>query len=1421
MWCSMTGNYDIDKKWKKCREYDVCLTYKTLSDPWRNAGFKSTSFPGWPKNDHHIRDGWYRFTGIGGDVLSDFCVPNSSGSNMSLSLGSCRGTPTSSIDGYLDTCHSSCSASSCGPNAHCNSTDGSCACDAGFSIPDDYLPTGNSYGCSRDDLKQSPDIMIPEACKFNATLDCTNKLLSQIDNITTEVFSPTEVKDVLEFLTAQQNSPPVEETSLEQRVSSFNEILGASEKVVSTLVKKTEANYSVSISLQTTGNAAVSFISYTNMSDSSLFGLTTDPMTVMMSTVVSATLSRTSNTSLTKPVNFTLRHTADLSPNESQSLSCVYWKVKEWVVDGCTLTKTNSSHTVCSCTHLSTFALIMQTHPQKTKAVLELINTVAVSVGMVCLVLSLLTFFLCRRNSRVTKTTRVNLCISLLLAHLLFLLTQSLLHYIKPHQVVCAVLAGVLQFLFLSAFVWMSIEAVLLFISVKNLSRLNQKSMLGWKRLTAVGYGIPLVVVGVSAGVMPGGYGSEKCWLRNDRNLVWSFLGPVCFMLVSNVILFSLIANSLRSSLTRLNSQVSQINQTRIVVFKTVVQFFILGCPWILGFFTSSSKILEVLFLFLNSQQGTFIFLIHCILNKEVRQEYRKLLYGFQPILTATTMTEVPNTRGGNRINQQNNMSANDYGLITYNITTKGDQCVFPFFNNGVSYTDCVNVQNSSKPWCSTTDNYTRDGQRGDCLDYDVCQSNKTLRDPWRNAEFNRSAFPGGPLDDGGLQEGWYRFAGIGGDSLVYRCLSLVVGEISYNCSGSSFSSADSAFYTCDVVMDTPKTLDCGGGLVMYYLVPTNGTYLTRHSSCSNLSCGVHAVCNPEDGGCCCDSRLPTPVGFLTTRESYTCRELIPPVTEDCMVHCSLECALNLLKQIQSSPAQVMSKTVVAEYLNEQMKCVRVLEPDEDPRVTGFYGDSVLNSTEKLLSGLVTWTWTYYSVSISLDAIEAEVFVVGPNASLTEIPRLNTSNAYLDIDLIGISQINNGYAAVAFISYTYLSNLLNPSIFNKPEGKDKNIVSNVVSVVLYNITIEKLPRSFNITLNQTQSNPIRSDLLSNHTSTGVQEVNPEGTLSCMNWQGTKWVQDVCEVISINSSHTVCSCDQPGTFALIMQINCSSKVPSSYLYMFNLVAVAVGLGFLGLTLLTFAVCRHHLKTNSVAQANLTLSLLLAQLLFLLSQKFLRKIRAFLWACKVLSGVLHYLFLSAFVWMLIDAVLLFISAKNLSKIRSSKEEVLGWKWLTVIGYVIPLVLVGVSAGVVPEGYGSEQCWIKMDRGFFWSFLGPVCVILACNLILFVAIVIMVIFTLKSLKSEILQRKNTLADKKVIQSVMLKTMAQFFILGCPWILGFFTCNSEVLEFLFLFFNSQQGTFIFLIHCILNKDVREQCKKWSRAFCPGKKNS
>jgi len=55
------------------------------------------------------------------------------------------------------------------------------------------------------------------------------------------------------------------------------------------------------------------------------------------------------------------------------------------------------------------------------------------------------------------------------------------------------------------------------------------------------------------------------------------------------------------------------------MAFKTLAQFVILGCSWILGFFTRDRKELEILFLILNSQQGTFIFLVYCVFNNEVR----------------------------------------------------------------------------------------------------------------------------------------------------------------------------------------------------------------------------------------------------------------------------------------------------------------------------------------------------------------------------------------------------------------------------------------------------------------------------------------------------------------------------------------------------------------------------------------------------------------------------------------------------------------------------------------------------------------------------------------------------------------------------------------------------------------------------------
>ncbi|XP_048062895.1 adhesion G protein-coupled receptor E3-like [Megalobrama amblycephala] len=362
-----------------------------------------------------------------------------------------------------------------------------------------------------------------------------------------------------------------------------------------------------------------------NLLKPDFFNTSDDTIKTMMSTVISATLPKTINTKLTKPVNFTLKHIREF--NTSSSLSCVYWNISEWIVDGCSVLETNSSYTVCSCVHLSTFALIMQTsRPPESDSELDLLNLVCVIVGLVFFSLSLLTFALCQWSPGVNNVARINICISLLLAHLLFLLTQQFLSLIRPLQVLCAVISGVLHFLFLSGFVWMFIEAVLLFICVKNLSQISSKKreVLSSGFLCVIGYTVALVVVAVSVGLVPEGYGNEHCWIKRDKDFIWSFLGPVCVILALNMILFINIFINLNSTLKKLNAEVSQMKQTKTMTFKTLAQFVVLGCSWVLGFFTNGSKELEILFLILNSQQGTFIFLVYCVLNNEVRQQYQK-----------------------------------------------------------------------------------------------------------------------------------------------------------------------------------------------------------------------------------------------------------------------------------------------------------------------------------------------------------------------------------------------------------------------------------------------------------------------------------------------------------------------------------------------------------------------------------------------------------------------------------------------------------------------------------------------------------------------------------------------------------------------------------------------------------------------------
>ncbi|XP_060272284.1 adhesion G protein-coupled receptor E3-like isoform X1 [Ovis aries] len=347
------------------------------------------------------------------------------------------------------------------------------------------------------------------------------------------------------------------------------------------------------------------------------------------SKVISGTTGCKKNCSLAKSVNFTFHHIQMIE--ESKKSLCVYWDELAWSNEGCHVTFSDGARTVCSCSHLSTFAVLMASVKLKEDPVLTMITYVGLSLSLLCLFLAALTFLLCRSIQNTSTSLHLQLSICLFLAYLLFL---TGIKRTEP-KVLCKVIAGVLHYLYLAAFTWMFLEGLHLFLTVRNLKVANYTSAGRFKKrfMYPVGYGVPAVIVTVSAAINPQGYSTTNhCWINLENGFILSFLGPVSAVILINLIFYSITLWILRDRLSSLNKDVSKIQNTRMLTFKAIAQLFLLGCSWCLGFFLAElikeplRSILAYAFTITNVLQGVYIFLVHCLLNQQVREDYVKWL---------------------------------------------------------------------------------------------------------------------------------------------------------------------------------------------------------------------------------------------------------------------------------------------------------------------------------------------------------------------------------------------------------------------------------------------------------------------------------------------------------------------------------------------------------------------------------------------------------------------------------------------------------------------------------------------------------------------------------------------------------------------------------------------------------------------------
>ncbi|XP_070314475.1 adhesion G protein-coupled receptor L3 isoform X19 [Odocoileus virginianus] len=391
------------------------------------------------------------------------------------------------------------------------------------------------------------------------------------------------------------------------------------------------------------GEIRVAFVLYNNLgpylsTENASMKLGTEAMStnhsvIVNSPVITAAINKefSNKVYLADPVVFTVKHIKQSEENFNPN--CSFWSYSKrtmtgyWSTQGCRLLTTNKTHTTCSCNHLTNFAVLMAHVEVKHgdavhDLLLDVITWVGILLSLVCLLICIFTFCFFRGLQSDRNTIHKNLCISLFVAELLFLIGINR----TDQPIACAVFAALLHFFFLAAFTWMFLEGVQLYIMLVEVFESEHSRR---KYFYLVGYGMPALIVAVSAAVDYRSYGTDKvCWLRLDTYFIWSFIGPATLIIMLNVIFLGIALYKMFHHTAILKPESGCLDNIKSWVIGAIALLCLLGLTWAFGlmYINESTVIMAYLFTIFNSLQGMFIFIFHCVLQKKVRKEYGKCL---------------------------------------------------------------------------------------------------------------------------------------------------------------------------------------------------------------------------------------------------------------------------------------------------------------------------------------------------------------------------------------------------------------------------------------------------------------------------------------------------------------------------------------------------------------------------------------------------------------------------------------------------------------------------------------------------------------------------------------------------------------------------------------------------------------------------
>ncbi|XP_043927581.1 adhesion G-protein coupled receptor G7 [Protopterus annectens] len=343
--------------------------------------------------------------------------------------------------------------------------------------------------------------------------------------------------------------------------------------------------------------------------------------------------------------------------------SCVSWNYseKEWSTLGCTKDGNETHFLLCSCSHTTNFAVLMNfKYNYRYADPLDIISKIGCGLSIVGLFFTIL-FHVSTRKTRKTSVTWiwVNLCLSMLIVNIIFLcgitnenkqegsranstknqiLVSDVTHPTSEDNPLCTVVAALLHYFLLSTFIWTAVFAVQMYFRLRTtLGQLPKHFM--WFAY-GFGWGLPAVVMPITFAAtfekdnITTYRQEEFCWLaalgvqgkfQFSKPLFAAFLLPVGIILVVNIVIFLILTVQIFwKDNAHLRSTRKKSNMKKFMSTLSVAVLF--GITWSLGYLTLiEHDVIRIVFSFvfciINATQGLQIFILFVVRSSSFKEK--------------------------------------------------------------------------------------------------------------------------------------------------------------------------------------------------------------------------------------------------------------------------------------------------------------------------------------------------------------------------------------------------------------------------------------------------------------------------------------------------------------------------------------------------------------------------------------------------------------------------------------------------------------------------------------------------------------------------------------------------------------------------------------------------------------------------------